>query len=92
MNIHQASCWEFSSPWRAAIEGQQLNGVRWLIENGAGCNTRYSDEQTPLFHAVTEGLLNVVRALVEEGGASVDVRDDKGRTFIDWIRNIHQFP
>jgi hypothetical protein len=60
--------------------------VRWLIQHGADCNTRYSDGETPLFHAVTNSSVDVVRALVEEGGASLDVRDDCGRTAIDWAK------
>jgi len=38
-----------------------------------------------LFHAFPEGALDVVRALVEGGGASVDiVYDDNNETEIDW--------
>jgi hypothetical protein len=84
VNIYQASSTDFPSPLHAAIQAQQLQVTRWLIQHGADCNTRYSDGQTPLFHAVTEGSLDVVRALVEEGGASVDIRDNDGRTVIDW--------
>jgi ankyrin repeat protein len=40
-----------------------------------------------LFYAVTKGSLDVVQLLVKEGGAPVDIRDDKGRTVIDWINN-----
>ena len=86
VNIHQASSRSFPSPLHAAIEGQQLKVVKWLIQQGADCNTRYSDGQTPLFHAVTRLSLDVVRALVEEGSASLDIRDDKGRTAIDWAK------
>jgi len=75
VNIHQASSRIFSSPLHAAIEGWQLPVVRWLIQQGADCNNRYRDGQTPLFHAISAGSLDVVRALVEDGGASVDIRD-----------------
>jgi ankyrin repeat protein len=60
--------------------------ITWLIKHGADCNTRYSNGQTPLLYAVNKGSLDVVRALVEEGGASLDVRDDCGRTVIDWAK------
>jgi hypothetical protein len=40
-----------------------------------------------LFYAVTKGSLDVVRLLVEEGGASLDIRDAKGSTVINWINN-----
>jgi ankyrin repeat protein len=85
VNIHQARSRKYPSPLHAAIHGEELPVVRWLIKHGADCNIRYSNGQTPLFHAVTRGSLDVVRALVEEGGASMDVRDDCGRTAIDWV-------
>jgi hypothetical protein len=93
VNIHQASSMDFPSPLHAAVESMQsMQVVRWLIKHGADCNTRYNDGQTPLFYAVTEGSLDVVRVLVEEGGASVDVRDDCGRTAIDWAKDYMSDP
>jgi ankyrin repeat protein len=92
VNIHQARSKRFQSPLHAAILRQQLQVVKWLIKHGADCNTRYSDGQTALFHAVTEGSLDVVRVLVEEGGASLDVRDDCGRTAIDWANDFMSDP
>jgi hypothetical protein len=87
VNIQQASSRGFPSPLHAAIVGEQVQVIRWLIQHGTDCNTRYSDGKTPLFHAVTESSLDVVRALVEEGGASVDVRDDENRTVFDWMND-----
>jgi hypothetical protein len=84
VNIHQASDLGFPFPLHFATKGKNLQVVKWLIKHGADCNTRYSGGQTALFYAVTEGSLDVVRVLVEEGGASLDVRDDCGRTAIDW--------
>ena len=78
VNIHQASSTDFPSPLNAAIQGEQLQVIRWLMQHGADCNTPYSDDKTHLFHAVTTGSLDV-RALVEEGGASLDVQQKKGR-------------
>jgi hypothetical protein len=86
VNIHQARSRKYPSPLHAAIHGGKLPVVRWLIKHGADCNIRYSDGQTPLFHAVTDGSLDVVRVLVEAGGASVDVCDDCGRTASDWAK------
>jgi ankyrin repeat protein len=87
VNIHQARSMGFLSPLHFAIKGKNLQVVKWLIKHGADCNTRYSDGQTALHYAVTEGSLVVVRAVVEEGGASLDVRNDCGRTVIDWAND-----
>jgi ankyrin repeat protein len=87
VDIHQASSEDFPSPLYAAVESKDLQVVKCLIQHGADCNTRYSDGQTPLFHAVTEGSLDIVRELVEERGASLEVCDDQGRTAIDWAND-----
>jgi ankyrin repeat protein len=91
VNIHQVSSRCFPTALHAAIEGEKLQVIRWLIQHGADCNTPYSDGKTPLFHAVTKGSLDV-RALVEEGGASVDVRDDEDRTVFDWMNDYASDP
>jgi ankyrin repeat protein len=92
VNIHQASSRRFPSPLHAAIQEQQLKVVKWLIQHGADCNTPYSDGHKPLLHAVTESSLDVVRALVEEGGASVDISDYCGGTVTDWINDYASDP
>jgi len=51
------------------------------VADPARCGLQHST------HAVTESSLDVVRALVEEGGASVDIRDFRGGTIIDWIND-----
>jgi hypothetical protein len=86
-NINRASSGRFPSPLHAAIRTGEPEVVRWLIQHGADCNTRDSGGQTPLFYAVTEGSLDIVRVLVEEGGAALDVRDDCGRTATDWAKD-----
>jgi len=92
VNIHQASSRRFPSTLHAAIHEQQLKVVKWLIQHGADCNTPYSDGHKPLLHAVTESSLDVVRALLEEGGASVDIRDYCGGTVTDWINDYASDP
>jgi ankyrin repeat protein len=92
VDILQASSIVFPSPLHAAIQGRQLQVVRWLIKQGADCNIRYSNDQTALHYAVTKGSLDVVRALVEEGGASLDLRDDCGRTAIGWAKYFMSDP
>jgi ankyrin repeat protein len=71
LKIQQANSRGFPTPLRAAVQGEQLQVTRLLIQQGTNCNTRYSDGQKPLFHAVTETSFDVVRTLVEEGGASI---------------------
>jgi ankyrin repeat protein len=92
VNIHQASSFGFPSPLHAAIHDEQLAVVKWFIKHGADCNTQYSDGQTPLFYAASRGFVDIVRALVEEGGVSLDVRDDCGRTAIDWAKGCASDP
>jgi ankyrin repeat protein len=92
VNILQASSVRSSSPVHAAVFGRKLQAIRWLIQHGADCNTVDSDGQTPLLLAVTEGLPDVVRVLVEEGGASVEVCDNDGRTAIDLAKRNLSYP
>jgi len=49
--------------------------TRLLIKHGSDCKAQNSEVLISLFHAVPEGSLDVVQALVEEGGASLDIRD-----------------
>jgi len=53
----------------------ELPMIRLLTKDGADCNTQYSEGLISLFHAFNEGWLDVVRVLVEDGGASLDIRD-----------------
>jgi len=92
VNIHQAGSTDFPYPLYAAICREQLQVIRWLIQHGADCDTRYSDGKTTLFYAVTESSFDVVRKLVEEGAASVDIRDDEGRTVFDWMNDCASDP
>jgi len=83
VNIHQASYGGFRSPLHAAVYRQQLPAISLLIKHEADCNTPYSDGQTLLFLAASSGSLDVVRALVEEGGAALDIIDVHGNTVLD---------
>jgi hypothetical protein len=84
VNIHQASSRRFPSPLHAAVESKQpVEVVRWLIQHGADCNTRDSDGQTPLKKALKGGRFDVARVLIQEGGASLDLHDKKGRLGTD---------
>jgi ankyrin repeat protein len=67
-----------------AAENRQLRIMRWLIEQGADCDTSCGLDQTPLIKAARDGCIDTVRMLVEEGDASLNVRDIVGRTALDW--------
>jgi len=92
VDIHQASSVTSSSPVHAAVFGGKLQAIGWLIQKGSDCNTVDSHGHTPLLLAVSEGLPDVVRVLVEEGGASVEVRDNDGRTAIDLAKCNLSYP
>jgi ankyrin repeat protein len=70
-----------------ATANKRLRIIRWLIENGANCNTVDYNGWTPLFHAANDGRLDIVRKLVEEGNASMGMYDSVGRTALDWAIN-----
>ena len=63
-----------------------------LTKQCADCKSQNSEFLISLFHAVPEGSLCVVRALVEEGGASLDIRDVHGNTVIDWAKGYTSVP
>jgi hypothetical protein len=86
VNTHQARSNILPSPLQAAIEEGALPGVRWLTHSTVRTATLGAAIATPLFYAAAESSVDVVRALVEEGGASLEVRDDCGRTAIDWAK------
>jgi len=86
VNIHQASSTDFPSPLHAAIYRQQLPVIRLLIQHGADCEAQNNDGQTLLFYAAAKCSLEVVQALVEEGGASLGIRDVHGNTAIDMAK------
>jgi len=55
----------FPTLLHAAKLRTELPVIRLLIKEGADRNTPYSDNQTLAFHAVPEGSLDAVRALVD---------------------------
>ncbi|KDR16617.1 uncharacterized protein LOC110832431 isoform X1 [Zootermopsis nevadensis] len=67
-----------------ATASRRLRIIRWLLEQGTDCNSRDNNGWTPLFHAANQGCVDVVRMLVEEGGARLDRYDTVGRTALDW--------
>ena len=62
-----------------------------LTKQCADCKSQNSEFLISLFHAVPEGSLCVVRALVEEGGASLDICDKYCKTAIDNSKRNFQY-
>jgi hypothetical protein len=60
----------------------ELPVIRLLTKDGADCKAQNSQGLISLFHVLKEGLLDV-RALVEEGGESLDTRNKYCKTAID---------
>jgi ankyrin repeat protein len=82
VKISQSSTRDMHEGLLKAIESENVGTIRCMIHLGADCNIRDIYGQTPLFWAISEGSLDIVRTLVEEGGALVDVSDKDGRTVI----------
>lgn len=66
---------------QVAIERDQLEMVKFLIEQGADTNSTDGENRSVLFLAAWNGCLNVVKYLVEIG-TEVNERDKTGRTAI----------
>jgi ankyrin repeat protein len=82
VKINQLSTRDMYEGLRDTIESEDVGAIRCMIQLGADCNIRDIYGRTPLFQAVDEGSLDIVRTLVEEGGALVDVSDKDGRKVI----------
>ena len=68
---------------------EKVGIARRLIEAGADVHARTKDDQTPLNHASSRGILEVVQMLLEKG-AEVDVVDRFGLTALHMaVRNGH---
>jgi len=75
----------------AATMGDQ-RAVAMLLRAGASVHTLTSRGATPLHKAAVRGHVDVLRMLVEEGGALVEVTDDVGRTPLHWAAFYHRVP
>jgi hypothetical protein len=72
--------------WRLAQPSQQRTDSEscGANEQGAHCNSTCTLEQTPLFEAARDGCTDDVRMFVEEGDASMNLRDSVGGRTLDW--------
>merc|ERR1712223_928963 len=73
---------DYCTPLHLAVVGQFIGIIKLLLEKGAKkvINEGDWDSQTALHSAVLTGNLELVRLLVEVGGADVNVQDQMGRT------------
>lgn len=63
----------------ASLEGHE-SIVKCLLKYGADPEACDKDRTTALMHAASKGFVDVVRALVNDGNANLEVRDEKGLT------------
>jgi len=92
VKINQASSviYSYDTPLHSAIHHQDLEFVKFLIQHGANCNIPNKNGETPLFYAfyaaMDEIMIDIVRALVVEGGASLNVHNEDCRVVIEWAK------
>jgi ankyrin repeat domain-containing protein 50 len=79
------------TPLSCAMWGSPGNAetVRTLLRTGlVNVNRRAENGRTPLFFAAASGRADLIRILVEEGGADLDIPDNEGKLpddkYIDW--------
>jgi len=71
---------EGRSAMHAAAEGGHAKLAQWLMERGCEPDRRSLRGNTPLHLACWQGALDLVRVLLEEGGADVDCVNADGET------------
>ncbi|PWN33927.1 uncharacterized protein FA14DRAFT_66560 [Meira miltonrushii] len=62
---------------KAAMAGK-LPSLTFLISSGASANSVDGDGWTPLHNACSKGFLDIVKVLVENAGAAIDVKGGRG--------------
>lgn len=69
-----------------AVATGSIDNVRLLLKAGADPNHRGEYERTPLHRAVRGGRFAKACALID-GGANFDLKDNNGKTVIDYLRS-----
>ena len=92
--LHQAMCYYVGGPTGHEEKGVEI--VRYLISRGADVNARIpEDGRTPL-HLAAGSLDGIVAPLLYatllESGADATIRDAKGRTAADVMREMESEP
>ncbi len=73
-----------NTPLIWAANNNQLAAVKFLLANGARLNTRNNENQTALTCAVINGNFMVANVLLDRDNINPGVRDNDGRTVLDW--------
>lgn len=68
-------------PLQLAFEGNQIEMVKQLVENGAAVNTRARRGRKLIFYAADYNDFTLIRIL-QERGVSLEDSDDEGRTLV----------
>ena len=66
-------------PLHLAVNQNDLNSVKILVENGAMVNARNKDNHTPLHISAADGSKEIVKILIENG-ASIDIQNQDQET------------
>jgi ankyrin repeat protein len=61
-----------------AVTSGQTEIVKWLLENGADANYRYSNDYSPLLNAAANGYLEILK-LLQAHGADLHARTSDGK-------------
>ena len=67
------------TPLHYAINFDNYENVKLLLDNGADVNAKDNEGKTPLYWAVEMGKYEIVKLLLEHG-ADVDIKDNDGHT------------
>lgn len=67
-----------------AVEGDDFNIVKYLIEKGADVNIKDYDGWIPLHWVTLYGSLDAMKYLIDEGMADFNVQDNDGWNAIHW--------
>lgn len=66
-----------------AVSRNNAKAARLLIEKGADPNVQSSDGATPLIIAASRGFIDLVKNLIDDWGANMDLTTDDGMTALD---------
>ncbi len=74
------------TPLHWAVTTDNLRLVRLLCDHGADIEAKDSNGWTPLQSAAYNGLISIMKELVEERNADINARDGVGTTALRWAR------